>query len=263
MIFYFSGTGNSFYVARKTAEKLGGRLVSIASEMNGESKEFRYDLEDDEVLGFVFPVYAWAPPRMVLDFIERLKLSGKQRHYVFAAAVCGDEAGDSIKVLERSLLSAGLGLDSAFSVTMPNNYIVLFDVDSEENERRKLEAAERTIGKIAETAANRTPGVFEVHRGSMVGLKTAVFGSLFSKYGISTKYFYADEKCNGCGICEKVCSCGSIAIAGGRPKWGSSCTQCLACLHYCPMKAVQFGRMTKNKGRYTNPNVSLKEMLKR
>jgi flavodoxin len=58
MIFYFSGTGNSYYVARKTADKLGERLVSIASEMSGGKKEHRYEFKDDEIIGFVFPVYA-------------------------------------------------------------------------------------------------------------------------------------------------------------------------------------------------------------
>lgn len=262
MIFYFSGTGNSYYVARKTAERLGETLVSIASEMGSGKKEFRYELKDGEVIGFIFPVYAWAPPDMVLEFIERLKLSDTRGRYVFAAAVCGDEAGNAIKLLERSLWKAGLGLDSAFSVTMPNNYIVLFDVDSKQTEHKKLEAAEKTIDRIIETAAGRRSGVSEVHRGPLPGFKTAVVGSLFNKYGRSTKSFFADEKCTGCGICEKVCCLGSITV-DGKPKWASACTQCLACLHYCPQKAIQFGKASKNKGRYVNPNVSLKEMLKR
>lgn len=263
MIFYFSGTGNSYYVARQTAAGLGERLVSISSEMSGGKKEFRYELKENEVIGFVFPVYAWAPPKMVREFIERLKLSDTQGRYVFAAAVCGDETGNSMKLLQRSLLKAGLELNSAFSVTMPNNYIVAFDVDPKVTEQKKLENAERTIEKIIETAAAGKSGVSEIHKGSLPGIKTAVIGSLFNRFGISTKSFYADEKCTGCGICEKVCSCGTITVADGGPKWGSACTQCLACLHYCPEKAVQFGKGTKDKGRYVNPNVELKEMLKR
>jgi flavodoxin len=101
MIFYFSGTGNSYYVAEKTAGRLGERLVSISSEMSGGKKEFWYDLQDDEVIGFVFPVYAWAPPKMVVEFIESLRLSDARGYYVFAAAVCGDEAGNSVKLLFR------------------------------------------------------------------------------------------------------------------------------------------------------------------
>lgn len=262
MIFYFSGTGNSYYVARQTAEKLGERLVSISTEMSGGKQEYRYELRSDEVIGFIFPVYAWAPPKIVIEFIERLKLSVTGNQYVLAAAVCGDEAGNAIRLLEKSLCKAGIGLDSAFSVIMPNNYIVVFDVDSKETERKKLEAAEKMIDRIIEAADARKKGVYEVHKGHLPGVKTALLGSLFNRFAISTKSFYVDEKCTGCGICEKVCCCGSISV-DGKPKWGSACTQCLACLHYCPAKAIQFGKGTKNKGRYVNPNVKLSEMLKR
>jgi ferredoxin len=200
---------------------------------------------------------------MVLEFIEQLKPSEIRGRYAFAAAVCGDEAGNSMKLLERSLLKAGLKLDSAFSVTMPNNYIVLFDVDSKETEQKKLAAAEKTIDRIAETASAGKTGVFEIYRGTLPGIKTAVIGTLFNRFGISTKGFYAEEKCTGCGICERVCCCGSITVSDGKPRWASACTQCLACVHYCPVKAVQCGPGTKNKGRYVNPNVDLKDMLKR
>ncbi len=263
MIFYFSGTGNSYYVARETARKLGERLVSISSEMSSGKMEFPYDLKENEAIGFVFPVYAWSPPKMVTEFIERLKLSDARRRYVFAAAVCGDEAGNSMKLLERSFGKAGLELNSAFSVTMPNNYIVLFDVDSKEVEQKKLEAADKTIEKIVETATGRKSGIYQIHKGPLPGVKTALFGTLFNRYAISTKNFYSDDKCTGCGICEKVCCCGSITVDDGKPKWGSACTQCLACLHYCPVKAIQISKASGSKGRYVNPNVELKEMLKR
>ncbi len=262
MIFYFSGTGNSYYIARKTADLLGERLVSIAAEMNSSKQEYTYKLSDDEAIGFVFPVYAWAPPRIAVEFIERLRLTDNHSRYVYAVAVCGDEAGNAVKQLERSLCRAGFKLDSAFSVTMPNNYVILFDVDSKELERRKLAGAEKVIEKIAKTVSDQKSGVFDVFKGSLAGLKTTLIGSLFNRFATGTRAFYADDKCTGCGICEKICSLGNITVKG-RPKWGSNCTQCLACLHYCHEKAIQYGKGTRNKGRYVNPNVEIKEMLKR
>ncbi len=124
--------------------------------------------------------------------------------------------------------------------------------------------AKKTADRLGvETAAAKKSGVFNVHKGGVATLKTVLIGSLFNRFAISTKSFFADEKCTGCGICEKVCSCGSIVVVEGKPKWGGSCTQCLACLHYCPAKAIQYGETTENKGRYVNPNVELKEMMKR
>lgn len=39
-----------------------------------------------------------------------------------------------------------------------------------------------------------------------------------------------------------------------RPVWGKNCTACLACYHVCPQHAVQYGKKTKGKGHYFNPD---------
>lgn len=57
MIFYFSGTGNSAWVARQIAKAQQEELLAIAEEIN---KNKEYALKDGEKVGFVFPVYAWA-----------------------------------------------------------------------------------------------------------------------------------------------------------------------------------------------------------
>ena len=75
MIFYFSGCGNSKHVAETLATQLNDTLVFIP-EATRENR-FNYPLTESERLGFVFPVYAWAPPKLVLDFIHRLQLDSK------------------------------------------------------------------------------------------------------------------------------------------------------------------------------------------
>jgi ferredoxin len=35
----------------------------------------------------------------------------------------------------------------------------------------------------------------------------------------TVKSFYADPKCTGCGLCEKVCLSGRIRMRNGRPEW--------------------------------------------
>lgn len=55
MIFYFSGTGNSAWVARQLAEGQNEELLSIAMEID---RNKAYKLKEGEKVGFVFPVYA-------------------------------------------------------------------------------------------------------------------------------------------------------------------------------------------------------------
>ncbi|MDP4092904.1 MAG: EFR1 family ferrodoxin [Bacillota bacterium] len=260
MIFYFSGTGNSLQVAKNISEFTGERLVSVSNEMANSQGSLEYTLADSERIGFVFPIYAWAPPKMVLDFIKQLKLHSYSDNYVFSIATCGDNIGNAMKLLAKTLRKVKLPLHSGFSVRMPNNYIIMFDVDSKEVERQKLEAAQRTLEDIRKIISERKRDVFQVVKGSFPGILTGLVNPPFNKLGINTKKFYADDKCTGCGMCERVCNCRNISVQG-KPRWGDRCSQCLACLHYCPVKAVQYGKKSSRKGRYTNPNVNIQDFI--
>jgi ferredoxin len=261
VIFYFSGTGNSLYIAKNIAEHAGEKLISISDEMNKKCDCYKYALNRDEVIGFVYPVYAWAPPKIVLQFIEKLKLNNYIDNYIFSVATCGDNIGNTMKVIENSLSKKDLTLSSGFSVVMPNNYIILFDVDSKELEEKKLLAAEKTLEKINAVIADRKKDIFEIRKGFFPSILTNMINPLFNKKAIDTKKFYANENCTGCGLCQKVCNSRNINIsADKKPRWGEHCLQCMACIHYCPVKAVQYGKSTIHKGRYTNPYITLEDI---
>lgn len=253
MIFYFTGTGNSLYAADFIAEHQGDRLFSIARLMGLKKASYHFELEDNELLGFVFPVFAWGPPGIVLDFIDRLELSGKP--YTFSLSTCGDEEGNTSKIMEAALAEKGLTLDGAFTLRMPNNYIIGFDVDSKEVETEKLKAAALMLSEICSAIGKRQTGITLTLPGRFVSLKSGLVNALFNRYAIRTKQFFADKTCNGCGICEKACPLHTIRMQEGKPVWGEACTQCLGCINRCPEKAIQYGKRTAGKGRYHHPDL--------
>lgn len=259
MIFYFSGTGNSLYAAKSIARHNSEELVSISAAVNSGDKFYEYSLKDNEIIGFIYPVYAWGPPGMVLEFIEKLKLNNYRDNYIFSVATCGDNIGNTMKVMEECLKKKGINLNSGFSIKMPNNYILMGDVDSKELEKEKLFAADGTLKNINNAIEQRITGVFRVEKGFLPWLLTGFVNPMFNKFAIDTTKFYVNDNCTGCGICERVCNCNSIKV-NERPQWGKRCTQCLACIHYCPAKAIQYGRGTEKKGRYTNPNIRIDEI---
>lgn len=254
MVFYFSGTGNSLQAAKNIADYNGEDLVSVSEKINSGEQLFEYSLSDNETIGFVFPVYAWGPPGMVLEFIDRLKFNNLSNQYIFSVATCGGNIGNTMKSLDSRLAAKGMKLSGGFSVKMPNNYIIMGDVDSKEVEKEKLDAAEKTLLDINRSIEKRETGVFRVEKGFLPGLLTGVVNPLFNKNALGTQKFYADDNCTGCGLCEKVCNTRTIKLEK-KPLWGGKCTQCLACINYCPVKAIQYGKGTIKKGRYTNPNV--------
>ena len=86
MIFYFSGTGNTRWVAERICRLLDDRLYSIAdwyTDMQTQDIQPVFTFEPDEQIGFIFPVYSWGPPAIVLSFIEKMKWNGYNGNYTY------------------------------------------------------------------------------------------------------------------------------------------------------------------------------------
>lgn len=254
MIFYFSGTGNSLDVAKQMAEHCDDSIISIAEEMKKGKVIYEYSLDEGEAVGFVYPVYAWGPPLMVTDFIDKLIIPNAKKHYFYSIATCGENIGNTMDVLKKGLIKNNLHLDSGFSVVMPNTYILMWDVDSEEEMERRLENARKQVRSISKIIQNREPRVFQVKKGPVPFIFTGIINPLFNKYAMDTTKFYAQDTCTSCGLCEEICPVENIKV-DGKPVWGSDCTQCLACIHRCPERAIQYGKKTKARGRYINPGL--------
>lgn len=253
MIFYFSGTGNSLHVAREISNYLGDKLIFIPDETSRSETTLNYDIKDGDYLGFVFPVHAWGPPMIVLEFINRLDLAG-HIPYVFSVVTCGEEEGKTTDILRRSLEKKSLPLSSAFTLVMPNSYILSYDVESEEVIYSKLLSADEKIKDICKILENREVNRYQIISGSFTYPKSKVINNFFRKYALDNKHFNVDENCNGCGLCEEICPVHSIHV-NGKPHWKGACTMCLACLNRCPTHAIQYDKKTVNKGRYVHPDI--------
>ena len=247
MIFYFSGTGNSAWVARQLAEGQNEELLSIAMEID---RNKAYKLKEGEKVGFVFPIYAWGPPKIVLRFIHQLKLD--KPGYLFFVCTCGDDTGRTAQIFSSAVTRKGWQCVAGYSVTMPNTYVSLpgFDVDDKDIETQKVQNAVARVRFINEEITSRAQmKQYNCHEGALPFTKSYLLRPLFNAFLMSPKPFHATEACIGCKKCEKVCPVGNITVTD-RPVWGGNCTQCLACYHVCPVHAVEYGKMTGKKGQY-------------
>lgn len=236
MIFYFSGTGNSRWAAEQIAALTGDSAYDISTVKASPA------LRDETQIGLVFPIYAWGVPEPMLAFVKTLE---KTDAFTFAVCTCGEEAGQAMKKLSRLY-----PLSSSYSLVMPNNYVIGSDVDDQRTARRKIAAAREEIQRLAREVTQRKP-VYRVTEGSLAGLKSGVVNFGFNRFARSTKPFYTTDSCNGCGLCAKNCPAATITLVDGRPVWATRCYQCLRCINECPQRAIQYGKGTGNRGRYT------------
>lgn len=248
MIFYFSGVGNSAWVARKLGDILQDKVLSIAEEIR---KEAIYAPLEGERVGFVFPVYGWEPPRIVLDFIRKMQMQVLPS-YLYFVCTCGDDTGKTASVFMSALSAKGWKCHASYSILMPDTYVCLpgFDIDGEDELKRKTENAVARVNFIGEELSHKV--VMDKHgcyEGAFPNIKTYVLGGLFRKFLMSPKPFHATDACISCGLCENRCPVHNIKVEG-KPQWGTDCTMCLACYHACPVQAIQYGGRTKGKGQY-------------
>ena len=250
MITVFSGTGNSKAVANMLAKQLNDSIVPLTDVL---SLQREYLLKEDEPLGFVFPVYSWGPPELVLRLVASLKLTNKPS-YVYFVCTCGDDTGKTADIFCKAVAARGWKCEAGFSVIMPNTYVCLpgFDVDSVDVQKRKIMGAAKRLIDLAERIKERQKG-FDCNEGAMPRLKSYAVRPLFNRYLVDAKRFWVNEDCISCGKCIRACPTRNIKWKDGRPSWGEDCTMCLACYHLCPKHAIHYGGQTKKKGQYKFP----------
>lgn len=250
MIIVFSGTGNSLQVAAELRRHLGGEIVRMEGELLANPSRRVIEVPEGEDVVWVFPVYSWGVPPVVARFMRRCKIKCPHGTRHFMVCTCGDDTGYTDHQWRKTIGRRGWNPRGAFSVQMPNTYVLMkgFDVDSPELAASKLAAMPGRVAEVA-SAIKRGFAESDMVRGSMAWLKTAVVYPFFRRFCMSPRPFHTTDACTRCGLCSRSCPLGNITPDGdGNPCWGNDCALCLRCYHICPARAVAYGAETEGKG---------------
>jgi ferredoxin/flavodoxin len=257
-IYFFTGTGNSLKIAKDLAEKLDDcELVPIAKIWQEENLK-----SESEKIGFVFPLYYSGLPKIVYDFIDKIDLINSE--YFFAIVSSGGDTTAELPIYQVDKLlkakSKPKALNAGFLITMPNNYIVGFDIHPEQQQKEFFDKEMNQVKQISEIVKNKTGNLNqEIFEKNL--RRTERFNTNFrEKVNESDINFYSEDNCNSCSICENICPVNNIIMIDGRPEWQHKCQQCFACINFCPEKAIQFGTGTLKTQRYHNPEITIEEI---
>ncbi len=248
IVYFFSGTGNSLKVAL-SIQKAQGDCDVVSMGMSpvppGNAKS----------IGFVLPCYFGGVPSRVLDYITHMELPKQESPYVYAVVTYGAMIGSALGQLDKALHERGITLNYAAALKSFANYVVMYDM------------SDKVAEKTAESKADLQPVIADIleHKTIMVkrpSLLVGVYTHMAAKdIHIRDRNFVVHTTCNSCGVCEQVCPVRNIKMDAGKPHWLGHCEQCLACLQWCPQRAIDYGGKTRKRGRYTNPEITSKMFI--
>ena len=211
MVLYFSGTGNSRYIAAQIAQALCVPTLDLNVRIQAADTS---PVQTGPDIVLVTPTYAWRIPRIVEQWLEATPLPQAQR--IWFVMDCGSEIGSADHYNRQLAQRKQLRPMGTTPIQMPENYIAMFSAPDPAQARRIVDSAAPAIQQF------------------------------FVKAGP----FRADDRCIGCGQCVQSCPLNNIRLTAGRPVWGSQCTHCMACISYCPTQAIEYGKKSQGQPRY-------------
>lgn len=253
IVFYFSGTGNCLHAAKTIAKELGDTAIVSMAKPGNYSLEKQYD-----TIGFVYPTYFWGLPKRVIGFIENMSIKNNENAYYYSIAAYGGYCGNAVYQLYELLQKKhGVRLNFGQKLHMVPNYVVMYNISNKTKEI--TEKSDAKLISLINSIKNR-----EKNKIGKLTKPFALFNRSFVKRVAGMdKYFTVNDNCTGCGICREVCPAKNIEIKDNRPHYNHNCEQCVACIHFCPQKAIDYKNSTQNRRRYTNPDVSYRELSER
>ena len=245
MILCFSGTGNSRYIARRIAEALPDKVVDLNSKIKATDCS---PIQTEHDIIVVAPTYAWRIPRIVSEWLSKTELLSAER--IWFVMSCGGEIGNAAKYNRRLAEQKQLRYMGTTQIVMPENYIAMFGAPETKEARKIVEKAEPDIDDaIAHIQAGQS---FLALRNNLCDrFMSGPVNPIFYQFFVKTAAFHTKDTCIGCGQCVNNCSLNNIILKDGKPIWGNQCTHCMACICYCPTEAIEYGKKSIGKPRYS------------
>ena len=251
MIFCFSGTGNSRYVSRRIAESLDKEIIDLNIKIKSCDNSA---IKSDENIVIVTPTYAWRIPRIVYEWLNSTELVGAKK--VWFVMTCGSEIGNAAKYNRNLAEQKKICYMGTAQIIMPENYIAMFSAPQDSEAKETVNRAQVKIDDVISKI--RCGQHFETPRNNLYDrFMSSCVNPIFYPLFVTSEPFSADDRCKGCGKCVELCPLNNIKLEDNKPEWGKTCTHCMACICYCPTKAIEYGNKSINKPRYNFERLGL------
>ncbi|WP_195282393.1 EFR1 family ferrodoxin [Harryflintia acetispora] len=251
MVFYFTATGNSLYVAKQLEQK----PVSIPQAIHENTL-----LIEDETIGVVCPVYGHEMPGIVKTFLEKAAF---HTGYFYLVLTYGKIHGGAAELAGNFLSGIGKEADYINTIVMVDNFLPSFDME----EQCAIDKDKQVDAQIAAVTADikaRKRWKQPVTQEDRDWHRTYLDRQAKLPAGAFMNLYHVTDACIGCGICVKVCPTGCLELVAGKAVHrAEGCQTCMACIHHCPQKAIGLNVPEPNpNARYRNEHITLEEIIR-
>ena len=256
-IYFWSGTGNSYRVSnwiKTLSENFGVSSHILALDQFTSEKPGQGD--NDRFLAIVFPTHGFTAPWQVIKSVSKFpRGNGIDAFCVatraglkFGPLFVPGISGSALFIIGLILWFKGYKVRGALSVDMPSNWFSLHPIQGSKTHEAIIARAEQKIGGFINALVSQsrvwlTPNMlYEFFFGVLLSFISVLY-LLFGRFFLA-KLFFANNNCDGCGICANNCVVNGIAMRGKDkriPFWKWSCESCMKCAAICPRHAIEAG----------------------
>ena len=254
VLYFMSGTGNTYRVARWMAESaVEAGLTAEWHQVGAQTEALDRASGPGRLMGVLMPTHAFTAPWPILKLALRLP-RGRGTHGFVVATRAGTKfgrlnlpglEGTACYLVALILALKGYRVRGAQALDMPSNWIAAHSGLKPAHVADIVAKAKvRADGFIRRILAGGTRwGEFVFLALGILLLPVTLGYLVYGRFGLG-KLWFADHRCNGCGLCAKSCPFDAIRMRGRkepRPYWTLRCESCMRCMAFCPEKAVQAG----------------------
>ena len=240
VIFYFSGTGNTWWVADKIKKQLDSSNINAdtVSIESVDAKKADWWIKTADLVLFGWPVYGSDLPEPMKMFVDNLLTVERGKHiHTFCTQMAF--SGDGAWLYHKHFEKKGLVIDSAQNFIMPSNISnsrgILGSPRKEAKISKTMEKCVKDISRYVECLLMGKLRVMGRYSYPLGILQRAPYRLLYKRF---QKLPGVDKtRCTKCGLCASLCPVGDIKL-NDYPEFAGKCALCYRCYAFCPTSAI-------------------------
>jgi ferredoxin/menaquinone-dependent protoporphyrinogen IX oxidase len=251
LILQFSGTGNTYYIAKKiqnTLKQKGHEVVCYPLEKVDEINDM---ISNYDMLGIGFPIYGSDMPAIVSEMISQIDVVDQKQVFTFCTQMM--YSGDGAIYLAKKLMKKGFIVRQCEHFNMPNNitdYLRFLPgkVNYEKLEKRTDIRVEKFCERINQNKKRLKGNNFFSH---FLGLlQRYPYQKMMKSY---KPIIYIDDTCILCNKCVKLCPVGNLKLEDSKIVDSGNCILCYRCINNCPANSLHMSKRRTVKKPYKGP----------